>query len=485
MKRFITLYALIIVSLMASQPVQAQIDTRGVSMISTAGGGPAFVRDTDAIFYNPANLWLDERGSRAVITLGSVQAFSGGSLVQFSHYNDSFTQGETLTPAATSAILDDWMGSLSKGKVRYLGVNAEVVPLAVAFRGYGWGGGFAVRTRTYNKVGFSRGLFDLLLVGTDRDETLPVNVDMRSLATTELSFAFSKLFSQQRLSVGIAPKVVLGLNYARATMDSEVILDNGSITHNFDYVIQAAGNFNEDIGDAVNFFESSGFLTDSDPYNYDGPFSAVAGSGFGIDLGATHELRKDLIVAASITDIGYVRWRKNADAISPSGTAFEFDGLELDLDRLDEEFDNDVGAYVEDYFETLIEDAYESQDRAKGSFTSYLPAAFHASGSWHLSRGLFVINAGTSFGLNKAAGNLSRKPSLHLGAELHPGRRFSFPIRTGLRVGGGGALLMGFGFGIQTPVYDLSIGIAGSPKSTLLGGGGRYMVGISAATFRI
>ena len=467
------------------QPLHAQVDTRGVSMISTAGGGPAFVRDTDAIFHNPANLWLDERGSRFVMTLGSVQAFGGGSLVQFSHYNDSFTQGNELTTADMRAVLDDWMGPLDSGKIRSLGVHAEVVPLAIAFRGYGWGGGFAIRTRTYNKIGFSRGLFDLLLVGTNQDGTFPVNVDIRSLATTELSFAFSKMFSRQRLSVGIAPKVVLGLNYAQTTMDSDVILNDGAITHNFDYQIQVAGNFNKDIGDAVNLFESSGFLTDADPYNFDDPFSAIAGKGLGIDFGATYELQQNLVVAASFTDIGYVNWTKNADAVSPSGTAFEFNGLDLDLDRVDEEYDGDYGAYIEDYFNGLVEDAYEEVTRRKGSFKSSLPAAFHAGGSWHVKRGLFVVNAGTSIGLNKAAGNLSRKPSLHLGAELHPGRRFSFPIRTGVRVGGGGALTLGFGFGIQTPVYDLSIGVAATPNSTLMGGGGRYAVGLSLATFRI
>ena len=471
--------------LLLLQPARAQLDTRGVSMISTAGGGPAYVRDTDAILFNPANLWLDERGSRFVMTLGSVQAFGGGSLVQFGHYNDSFTGGQTLSTAETRAILDEWMGPLSRGTVRYLGVNAEVTPLAVVFRGYGWGGGIAVRTRAYNQIGLSRGLFDLLLVGTDQDGRFPVNVDIRSMATTDISFAFSKMFAPQRLAVGIAPKLVLGLNYAQTTMNSSVTLDDGAIRHDFDYVIRAAGNFNKDIGDAVDLFESSGFLTDAEPYRFDSPFSAVAGTGFGIDLGATHELNPNLVVAASFTDIGFVRWTKNADAVRPSGSSFEFNGLDLDLDRVDEEYGGDFGAYVEDYFESLIEDAYEEVDRTKGSFSTSLPSAFHAGGSWHVRRGLFVVNAGTSIGLNKAAGNLSRRPSLYAGAELHPGRRFSFPIRTGFRVAGSGALTLGFGFGIQTPVYDLSIGVAATPSTTLLGGGGRYTVGLSLATFRI
>lgn len=467
------------------QAANAQIDIRGVSMLSTAGGGPAYARDTDALFFNPANLWLDERGSRFVMTLGSVQAFGGGSLVQFSHYNDSFTQGDDLSKADMQSILNDWMGPLDSGKIRRLGVSAEVVPIAMAFRGYGWGAGLGVRTRTYTQLGFSRGLFDLLLVGTDQDGSFPVNMDIRSVAMTEISAGFSKLFPKQRLAIGIAPKMVLGLNYARTSMDSYVELSDGSITHNFDYDIQLAGNFNEDIGDAVNFFESSGFLTDATPSDFSDPLSAIAGKGFGLDLGATHELSKNLLVSASVTDIGFVNWTKNADSVSPTGSTFQFDGLDLDLDQVNNEYDGDFGAYVEDYFSTLVEDAYDEVERTKGDFKTQLPTAFHAGGSWHALKGLFVVNAGTSVALNQAAGNLSRKPSFHLGTEFHPGRRFSFPIRTGIRFGGGGALTAAFGFGIQTPVYDLSIGVAATPKTSLLGGGGRYMIGVSLVNFRI
>ena len=145
------------------QESTAQVDIRGVSMLSTAGGGPSYVRDTDALFFNPANLWLDERGSRFVMTLGGIQAYGGGSLVQFTHYNESFTQGADLSTAEMQSILQDWMGPLDSGKINRVGVSAEVVPLAMAFRGYSWGAGLGVRTRTYTQLGFSRGLFDLLL----------------------------------------------------------------------------------------------------------------------------------------------------------------------------------------------------------------------------------------------------------------------------------------------------------------------------------
>ena len=71
--------------------------------------------------------------------------------------------------------------------------------------------------------------------------------------------------------------------------------------------LQAAGNFNQDLGDALNIFPSTGFLIDADPATYDGPSSFVGGKGFGFDVGATHEISKNVLVSLSLTDLGYVQ----------------------------------------------------------------------------------------------------------------------------------------------------------------------------------
>jgi hypothetical protein len=73
---------------------------------------------------------------------------------------------------------------------------------------------------------------------------------------------------------------------------------------------------------------------------------------------------------------------------------------------------------------------------------------------------------------------------LYAGAEYRLGGRFAIPVRTGVRVGGAGALTVGFGFGIHTPIYDLDISLAATPKTDVLGAGGRYMIGLSLGTFR-
>ena len=145
----------------------------------------------------------------------------------------------------------------------------------------------------------------------------------------------------------------------------------------------------------------------------------------------------------------------------------------------------DLGAYAEDVLTELVEGAYDTYERWPGAFTTSLPTAMHAGVSWHRMGGRLILNGGSSMALNTEAGNMSRVPSLHAGVSFSPGRRYSLPLRTGVRVGGGGAMTLGFGFGILTPVYDINIGLAATPRSDLVGGGARYMLAVSVANIRI
>ncbi len=485
-----TVYLLLLLLALAvpvGREARAQYDLRGAATLSTGGGGPAYVRDTDALFLNPANIVLDDpRGDRVVLSLGAIQGFGGGSLVQFNHYTNSFTGGNVLTADKVETMLDDWFGSNRRGAMRQVGVATDFVPLAVAFRTRGnWGAGFAVRSRTFNQVGTSRGLFELLLQGTDQNARLPLDVDAQSMAITEIAVSYSHLLPRYRFTFGITPKFILGSHYARAWLGSTVTLEDAAVTHDFSYVMRMAGPFAGDAADAFTFFEDSGFLSDASPTDFGDPSSFVAGKGFGFDLGVTHQFENDLYFAFSMTDLGFVRWTNNADAVVSGSRSFHFEGLEIDLDQLDTEYDGDLGAYAEDVLTELVEDSYETYERWPGAFTTSLPTAMHAGVSWHRLGGRLVLNGGSSMALNTEAGNLSRTPSLHAGVSYSPWKRWSFPLRSGVRVGGGGAMTLGFGFGIMTPVYDINIGIAGTPRSDLVGGGGRYMFAVSVANIRI
>ena len=326
---------------------QAQIETRSSTAMSLAGGGPAYVLDNDALFLNPANLLHPRQRSRGVLTLGSVRLFSGGDLFQFAHYNSAFTGGQALTDAEVLATLDSWFGA----DRRHAGVFAESVPLAFSFRLADQAFGLGVRTRTYSQVGLDRGLFDLVLRGTEESRVIPMNMDMRMATTVDVSLAYSRAFMNGRLLVGLAPKFVAGVEYMNAEMLSTLHIEDGALTHAFDYTVRAAGGASGAIADEFNLFSA-------DPLSDLAISPGLAGKGVGLDLGGTFALQPDLLVSASLTDLGSVTWSEQAQTITPLGAQFRFDGLAFDRDRLEREYDNDFGAYLEAQLDSLARQAY-------------------------------------------------------------------------------------------------------------------------------
>lgn len=466
--------ALLAVLLLSSIPVHAQVGTHGIPALSMAGGGPAFVHDNDALFLNPANLLYPNQRGRAVLTLGQTQAFTGGNLYQFSHYNNTFTSGQQLTSSDVTAVLDAWFGA----DRRRAGVYAEAVPVAFSYRLRERAFGFGIRARTYSQAGLNRGLFDLVLRGTEETRQVPLDLEFGHLSTVDVSVAYSQALLDGRLTVGAAPKLVFGMEYVDVDMTSTVDVEEDALAHRFTYSAQAAGGIGGGLIADFNLFESDPMANVSVS-----PFSAVAGQGFGLDLGATFAVRDDLLVAASLTDLGQVSWSADAQTVTPLGSEFRFDGLTFNRDRLRDEFDNSFGSYLEAQLDSLAREAYAQVERDDNGFASALPTAAHVGGTWFVTPKATVA-VGSSMGLNQAPGNLSRVPSLYAGAEYRLGGRFALPLRSGIRLGGQGALTVGFGLGLETPVYDFGLSVAATPKTDVLGAGGRYMVALSIGTVR-
>ncbi len=465
---------LLAVLLLSHGTLHAQVGTHGLPALGMAGGGPAFVHDNDALFLNPANLLYPGQRGRGVLTLGQTQAFTGGSLYQFNHYNATFTGGQQLTGHDVTATLDAWFGA----DRRRAGVFAEAVPLAFSYRLPRRAFGLAVRARTYSQAGLNRGLFDLVLRGTEESREIPLDLEFGHLSTVDVSVAYSQALLGGRLTVGVAPKIVFGLEYMQAEMTSTVVVEDDALAHRFAYTARAAGGVSGGLVAGFSLFQS-------DPMaNVEiSPFSGIAGQGFGVDLGATFALRNDVLVAASLTDLGQIAWRQDAQTVTPLGSEFRFDGLTFDRDRLRDEYDNSVGAYLEAQLDSLAREAYAGVARDLSGFTSALPAAAHVGGTWFITRKA-TLAAGSSVALNRAPGSLSHQPSFYAGAEYRLGGRVALPLRTGLRMGGEGALTVGFGLGLETPVYDFGLSVAATPKTDVLGAGGRYMVALSVGTFR-
>jgi len=457
--------------LLGTPEAHAQSGARSQWAVSTGGGASATSPPTASLYNNPAHLALGGGSSTLEIRLFDIRTYAGGDILQFDRYRSTFgEEAGTLTNAEEAAVLDGWF---EDGR-RDIDTYAEVAPVAFSYRPEGkqWAVGGGIRGRSLSEVETDRGVFDLFLVGADSNRTVPVNGRYRGFSTIDVTGSFSYSFESMPLSIGISPRLILGTSYADGTLDSEVTVSDSVLTHQFDYTARAAGFLSRDVYDTFNAFGAEPTRDVSPSFS-----GEVSGVGGGVDLGAVYEVQQDLYVSMSITDIGGIQWSGDAQTTTPVNNEFRFEGVELNVDRLQDEFDGDVGDYFESQIDSLATAAYQEIDRDRSSFSVGLPTAFHVNGTWSQDR--FTLNGGATIGLNSIGGAVDADPVAHLGGEVRLG---PIPIRAGMRFGGPQALTLAGGIGVDTGGYRFDVGISATPSTSTLGSGGRYAVGVSLAT---
>lgn len=465
--------AALLSSVVGLPEVRAQSDAQSAWAIGASGGASAVGSPTASLYANPAHLTVGPSASPFELRLLEVRGYTGGDLLQFNHYERTFgQQAGTLTDAEEASVLDQWFGNARRSASTY----GEVVPLALTYRPSDkrWAIGAGLRARSVSRVETGRGPLDLFLVGADSNRTVPVDGGLLGYNTVDLTGTFSYALESTPLSVGASLRFIVGSNYADGALDSEVTVTDSVLIHQFDYTARAAGRFSREVYDTFNVFSADPF---QDSYGVGG--SGVAGVGAGVDIGATYEVRPDLFVSISLTDLGLIRWSGNAQTVTPANNEFRFEGVELDLDRLQNEFDGNVGEYFKNAVDSLARAAYEDVERERSPFSTGLPATLHVGSTW--SHDSFTIIGGVTAGLNEGAGATSSTPAAYAGGEVRLG---PVPLRAGLRFGGAQAVTLSGGIGLHLRSYQFDIGVTATPSTSTLGSGARYAVAVSLATVR-
>lgn len=457
--------------LIGRTPARGQSGARSMHAISTGGGASAVAPPTAALYTNPAHLGVGPQDAVVELRIVDVRSYAGGDLFQFQHYEATLASGRSLMPSQVNRQLDSWFGDQQRSGAAY----ASFVPITVTYRPQDapWALGGSLRFRGVSETSVNRGFLDLLLRGTGSERTVPVDGRYTAFSSVDLTGAFSYTFDTLPLTVGIAPRLILGTGFSDGTLDSEVTVGEEAVVHTFDYTARAAGSVSTEVYDAFNAFESN-FFPD------DGYFGrGVNGVGMGFDLGASYEVQPGLYVSASVTDVGTIQWSGDAQTVTPEQNEFRFEGLELNLQRLRNEFDGDVLDYAEHQVDSLARAAYQDVQRDRSGFSSGLPAALNVDGTW--DRGRYTLNGGATVGLNSEAGAVSPSPAVYAGGEVRLGL---VPLRAGLRFGGNHALTLAGGLGLYISHYRFDIGASVTPSTSALGAGARYAIGLSLATVR-
>jgi hypothetical protein len=199
----------------------------------------------------------------------------------------------------------------------------------------------------------------------------------------EVGIGLSKSYNKLRL--GVKAKLLFGI--------AGVSIDNNGlgIKVNEDYTHTMEADLTVNISAPVDVYMDDNHNVDSiifDDSSFDTWrgrkkfFLETGNSGLGLDLGATYDITDRIVVSAAVTDIGYIKWKKDVTNLKAEGQ-FEFSGLSM-VDVLkgtktlkeagDEMLDSLKNAFV----------VSETSD----PFTTWLPVGVTFGGSFNLTRDL-------------------------------------------------------------------------------------------------
>jgi hypothetical protein len=146
----------------------------------------------------------------------------------------------------------------------------------------------------------------------------------------EVGLGFSRNFTD-KLRLGIKAKVLFGIASVSIDNNSLGITVNSDYTHTLDADLMV--NFSAPLNvvlDSVNHikdieFDSTRFNGSSKIIDY---LLETQNLGFGLDIGAEYSFSDRLKISASITDLGYIRWKKDVTNLKAE-SQFLFSGVNL------------------------------------------------------------------------------------------------------------------------------------------------------------
>ena len=500
---FTTFCLLTAATLMFPDHMTAQSRHLTAQNIGLGGGGTAYQDLYHANFINPANLMINH-SKRPKVTMGlagGIYSNVGGSLINIKTYNDYLTTGQVIEGATRDNMLNQWFGENSSD-VRSMNMDVGIVPLGFAMRSNNWSASITSRARVLGNSGYSRGLADLIFRGFDSGhfaDPRAVNSTQEFLVYNEISAGFAmtvlerdRLFNFGRnvkLHVGVAPKLLMGINYASVNLESTLQIQDASaqqnarLTHDFKYSIDVAGNLSDQLAEfnEVRAQQGSPAIGDYlEPSVED--FTSFKGSSIGFDVGATLEMdidhlssldlgifrgEKKLRVGLSVTDIGSVTIDDRTRTFYAEDN-FVWEGVSYDSETIDREFGGDDGKYFESVLKDSIgNDIYGNLITTEQSeFSKSLPTMLNVGTHLLLGKFSVMVDIGTGYA---ASETMNERMHLAVGTEYRLFNRI--PFRVGYRTGGHTSSTYHAGTGLEFRNFEFSAGIAVSPDSEAYGTG--------------
>ena len=220
----------------------------------------------------------------------------------------------------------------------------------------------------------------LFLEGNGQYVGETVDLSHRINLTAYNEFALSAAMNLSKLTVGAKLKYLTGI--ANASVDNNALT---LFTDSDIYQLTLASDYTLNTSTLVNADDLSTFRLSFG--NFSGDKLFTKNNGFAIDLGATFQVNEKLKVAASVIDLGSIKWTENLNNYTSQGSA-TYEGYDFS------DFSNDGNISFSNGLDTLEEvfKFSETQNEYSTSLPTkiYLSATYNLNEKWQLGGLLFT-----------------------------------------------------------------------------------------------
>ncbi len=396
------------------------LSAQGFDGASLGMGGNYLARSrgVDALAWNPANLALPRRGA-VEVNLVSLNLGLFNSALSVDSYNRYFTfEGHNgqWSRSDRKDILDMFSGD----GLRLNGdVKTNIFGLAIGNFGYA----LQVESSVAGNVKPGKPL-EMFLFGETVTTDYRINeqnvANVRGYSALKHGVGYGHLFKLgdnafkvSNLTVGLALNFYQGLAVAQ-TQQSSISVER--VQH--DAVGMDEEVFRSELRVSGRTADASG---------------GSAGSGFGLDIGATAHYNKNFLFSFALNNLfGNINWTGNTQQVTK---------VSVDSSHA--------------FSSNVADTSYSYEEETEGAtFKTSLPVTMRLGAQWRFNKSL-SLTADYHQGLNKAFGN-STVPQVGVGAEYYPWGWL--PLRGGMTVGGKHGFLFAVGTGIHAGplLFDFS-----------------------------
>ncbi|MGC1390364.1 MAG: DUF5723 family protein [Bacteroidales bacterium] len=339
----------------------------------------------------------------------------------FVNFSDVFIKGQ-LKDSIITFLHPDY--NVDKFLARIKDKNSIEPEVAVQLLGVGFSVGkdgyifLDINDRIDGNVVLPGDLFKLALKGNE--EFVGTRINLSSLRGDlkyyrEVGLGYSRNITD-KLRIGIKGKLLFGIAGVSIDNRSLGIDVNNDFSHTMDadLMVNISGPVNIH-KDTENNIDSIGF--DDSKIKTANFLSGNKNMGMGLDFGATYDISDRLKVYASITDLGFIRWKNNVTNLKAKNQ-FLFSGISM-VNVLNGTMTIDS---VANLMLDSLKNAFKVSD-SKNPFTTRLPFSVTLGGSYNVTQ-QFSIGL---LSYSKVIGNQIHE-ALTLSANINLGNAFSTSV---------------------------------------------------------